>query len=57
MGAAMEPGGARPTPAFPPPDTPRFKVWDALAVFLAGQILGAGVGFAIGYAAQRRRGR
>ncbi len=50
MGAAMEPGGARPTPAFPPPDTPRFKVWDALVVFLAGQILGAGVGFAIGYA-------
>ncbi len=42
-----EPGSAANVPA---PTTPRFKWWDAVVVFLAGTLLGASVGYALGFA-------
>lgn len=49
----MEPSG--PGPAAPPPTPParpdaRFKWWDAAVVFVAGQLVGASVGYTLGYA-------
>jgi hypothetical protein len=39
-------GGAASAPA---PAAPRFKVWDAIVVFLVGQLIGAAFGFQLAY--------